>query len=300
MFLFAWLLALAGCGTTRSSTATEHLLISDAVDATISKIDFSPLTGKKVFLDTAYLKNKPPGPNATFVDADYVVSSIRQQMISDSVILVEKLDDAELVAEPRLGTLGLDSNSITYGIPSGNNLSGASAIVNYPVPSLPELSVGRREVKLGAAKVAVFAYDRKSREPYWQSGIARSSSTARDTWLFGIGPWQHGTIYEGTRFAGAKDTWGGLPSNQVQQRGQGFEEYKNAKLFVSPKSQTERLASAEPSSDALKMSSTSTPAAPNQNALSNNAPSSSPSVVTASATTGDSPTRLPNNPVKPN
>ena len=45
-----------GCGTTKWSdsprTATEQLLISDAVDRAISEIDFSALADKDVYLDT--------------------------------------------------------------------------------------------------------------------------------------------------------------------------------------------------------------------------------------------------------
>jgi hypothetical protein len=36
----------------------------------------------------------------------------------------------------------------------------------------------------------------------WQSGVAISTSNAKETWLFGAGPFQYGTIYQGTRFAG--------------------------------------------------------------------------------------------------
>ncbi len=74
---------LAGCGTTRSFTATDQLLMSDAVDATVSKIDFSPLSGKKVFLDTSYMKMLK-APN-NLLDSDYVISSIRQGMIAEDV-----------------------------------------------------------------------------------------------------------------------------------------------------------------------------------------------------------------------
>jgi len=87
---------------------------------------------------------------------------------------------------------------------------------------------------LGAAKVAVFAYKRTTHEPYWQSGIARSSSTSRDTWFLGIGPWQAGTIYEGTRFAGGRTSriWG-LPSNKAMPRGPSYEEFRGVRLFAA-------------------------------------------------------------------
>jgi len=50
--VLAFSVVLAGCGTTKSRSATEQLLISDAVDRAIAIIDFSPLADKTVFLDT--------------------------------------------------------------------------------------------------------------------------------------------------------------------------------------------------------------------------------------------------------
>lgn len=221
-----------GCGTTRSFTATDQLLMSDAVDATVAKIDFSPLTGKKVFLDTAYMKMLK-APN-NLLDTDYVISSIRQGMIAENVLLVDTKDEAELIAEARVGTMGLDGHNVTYGVPASSSLSGAGALAGASIPTIPELSVGRREAKLGAAKVAVFAYVKQSHEPYWQSGIARSSSTSRDTWFLGIGPWQAGTIYEGTRFAGDRTSriWG-MPQNRAMPRGPSYEEFRGTKLFAA-------------------------------------------------------------------
>lgn len=228
----ALLCLVAGCGTTRSFTATDQLLISDAVDATVAKIDFSPLTGKKVFLDTTYSKMLKAPSN--LLDTDYVISSIRQSMVAENVLLVETKDEAELIAETRVGTMGLDGHNVTYGVPASSALSGAGAIAGASIPALPEMSVGRREAKLGAAKVAVFAYVKKTHEPYWQSGIARSTSTSRDTWLLGIGPWQAGTIYEGTRFAGDRTSriWG-MPQNRVMPRGPSYEEFRGTRLFAA-------------------------------------------------------------------
>ncbi len=102
-----------GCGTTKSYTATDQLLISDAVDATIAKIDFRPLQGKKIFLDTTYLtgaKTVPGIPNPilgsnNLINADYVISSVRQQMIADGCLIEEKKEDADLIAEVRIGLL---------------------------------------------------------------------------------------------------------------------------------------------------------------------------------------------------
>lgn len=195
-------LLLAGCGTTKSFEATEQLLLSDAVDASVSAIDFRPLAGQTVYLDTKYVTQiKPP----TIVNADYVISSLRQQMFAGGCLLQDTIDQADIVVEPRVGTLGSDSFQVTYGIPSNSALATAAQAIPTapPIPVIPELSVARRESREGAVKIAAFAYDRLSRQPLWQSGISRSSTTSRDTWLMGIGPIQTGTIRGRTRILGS-------------------------------------------------------------------------------------------------
>ncbi len=223
---------LCGCGATKSYTATEQLLLSDAVDATIAKLDFSPLRQQKVYLDVTYLKTVR---SPLLIDSDYVISSVRQQMLADDVLLVESREEADLIAEARLGALGLDGHSVTYGLPASNAIATATAaIASAPVlPSLPELSVARHESKLGAAKIAVFAYDRITRQPIWQSGIARSSSNAKDTWVLGVGPFQRGTIYKRTRFAGDQ-----LAGSELLQKdgkdireSQQYHDYRNSRVF---------------------------------------------------------------------
>ena len=44
-----------GCGMNKSRLATEQLVVSDAVDRAVAAIDFSPLSGRKVYFDTKYL-----------------------------------------------------------------------------------------------------------------------------------------------------------------------------------------------------------------------------------------------------
>lgn len=200
------LLLSAGCGSLQRDTATEQLLMSDAVDSAICQIDFSPISGRTVFLDTTYLNPGRVGPAANnLVNADYVISSVRQQMIGSGVRLVEDRNQAELICEARLGALGTDGHSVSYGIPQNGMLSAAGSVAGgAPLPNIPELSIAKREVRQGAAKVAVFAYTREDREPVWQSGMSQANSSARDTWILGAGPFQRGTIYKGTRFAGLR------------------------------------------------------------------------------------------------
>ena len=73
-----WLLgATVGCGTTNSRSATEQMLMSDAVDRVISDINFAPLAGQTIYLDTTYIAAVK---GIGFVNAPYVISSLRQQL----------------------------------------------------------------------------------------------------------------------------------------------------------------------------------------------------------------------------
>src|SRR5690606_11244813 len=157
-------LALSGCGTTKTYTATEQLLLSDAVDMSVAKLDFTPLTAKRVYLDATYLKTvKSP----LLIDSDYVISSLRQQMMGAGVLLVEGREEAEIIAEARMGALGMDGHDVIYGLPASNSLASASAALGGAslLPAIPEISIARREGRQGASKLAVFAYDRETLQP---------------------------------------------------------------------------------------------------------------------------------------
>ncbi len=209
--LFLLAIATPGCGTTKSFTATEQLLMSDAVDSTLSKMDFRAISGHKVFLDTQYVVGAGkviPGVAmpVNLVNSDYVISGLRQQLTAAGCMLVDTREQADIICEARCGALGTDGHSMIYGLPASNFLSSAATVIpgSPSLPTIPEISVAKREMKSAAAKVSVFAYDRETREPLWQSGIAQAGSNARDTWILGIGPLQYGTIYNGTRFAGKR------------------------------------------------------------------------------------------------
>ena len=123
---------LVGCGTTKSRRATTQMLLSNAVDRSVTDIDFRPLSGQRVFLDATYVKNIL---GVEFVNADYIVSSVRQQMLGAGCLLTPTIDTAEYVAELRVGALGTDSHEMIYGIPANNALSSAASLVPSARPS---------------------------------------------------------------------------------------------------------------------------------------------------------------------
>jgi hypothetical protein len=195
--LSAIALPLAGCGTTRSTdtnrTATEQLLISDAIDRAVQTMDVHTLSGQTVFLDDTKV--------ADCVDKNYLVSTLRQYLLANGCQLKDQKDQADFVVEARAGAVGTDRNDLLFGLPSMNV---PQIPLVQPVPAvIPEIPIAKRKDQRGIAKIAIFAYHRQTGTPVWQSGIVHEESSANDVWILGAGPFQRGTIYQGTEFAGS-------------------------------------------------------------------------------------------------
>jgi hypothetical protein len=184
------LLALVGCGTTRSTdstrTATEQLLISDAIDRSVQSIDLAPLRAQAVYLDDSRLSG--------VVDKGYLVSTLRQHLLASGCNLRDKREEADFIVEARAGAVGTDRSDLLFGIPATN----VPQIVSMPgVPTaIPELPLAKRRDQRGVAKISMFAYHRESGKPVWQSGLASRDSSSNDVWLFGAGPFQYGSIQQ--------------------------------------------------------------------------------------------------------
>ncbi|MBX9787622.1 MAG: hypothetical protein K2Y37_01785 [Pirellulales bacterium] len=197
LFAAATVWSLTGCGTTRWSdtarTATEQLLISNAIDRAVSELDFEVLRGHDVFFDPSYLRGA--------TDENYLVSSLRQHLLASGVVLRELRTEADFVVEARSGGIGTDRSDLLFGVPS----VAVPSVPGMPVPmpsTIPEIPFAKTTNQRAVAKIAVFAYNRNTGRPVLQSGIVPVTSTARNSWFFGAGPFQRGTVYEGTKFAG--------------------------------------------------------------------------------------------------
>jgi hypothetical protein len=185
---------LAGCGTTKTSgtarTGTEQLLLTNAWDTALQKIDFRPLAGVPVYLDTT---------NVTAVDQGWVVSSLRQAMLAQGVLLRQKPEQAQWVVEARVGAYGTDQSSLLVGIAQTQI---PQTITGMPAGTIPEVPLVKKQNQYGVAKLALFGYDRASGQLVWNSGTMLAMSTAKDVHILGVGPIQSGTIHDGTSFAG--------------------------------------------------------------------------------------------------
>ncbi len=183
-----------GCGTTRITdtlrTGTEQLLVSNAIDQAVSELDFQCLAGKPVYFDPQYLEG--------VVDRGYLISSLRQHLLASGCRLQEDRAKAAYVVEVRSGGVGTDRHALLVGVPQMN----VPTLVPGQPAQIPEIPLAKKTDQQGIAKIAVFAYNRLTGQPVWQSGVVQAASTSKDTWLLGAGPFQQGTIFKETQFAG--------------------------------------------------------------------------------------------------
>jgi hypothetical protein len=198
LWILPVLLFFSGCGTSKwtdtSRTATEQLLISDSMDRAVSQLDFRALAGESVYLDSQPLKKT--------TDSEYLVSLLRQHMLANGCLLRDKREEAEYVVEARAGAVGTDRQEVMFGVPSVNI---PSVVPVSGIPSqIPEMPLVKKTDARAVTKIAVFAYNRETGRPVWQSGTIPTESTAKDVWVLGAGPFQTGTIYGGTRLAGSE------------------------------------------------------------------------------------------------
>lgn len=173
-------------------TGTEQLLLTNAWDSALKKIDLRPLTGVPVYLDTQYV-------NA--IDQGYVISSLRQALLTQGVLLRQKPEQAQWIVEARVGAYGTNSHNVLFGI---SQTSIPPTVTGMPTGTIPELPVIKRSNQEGIAKLALFAYDRASGQIVWKSGSSYSKSNAKDVYLGGFGPFQSGSIRKGTEINGLK------------------------------------------------------------------------------------------------
>ncbi len=191
-------LGLSGCGTTRwsdtSRTGTEQLLISNAVDHAVGKINFTPMNGRKVFVKSDAITES--------TDNKYISTTIRQHLAACGGILCDDREDADYVLEIRTGAVGTDRNDVLIGIPAITipALPGST----YSSSQLPEIPFIKRTDQRAVVKVAVFAYNKNTGRPLWYSGNNQSESIAKALWVAGAGPINKGSIYDGSSFSGSK------------------------------------------------------------------------------------------------
>jgi hypothetical protein len=167
-------------------------VLTSAWDNALEKVDFRPLTGVPVYLDTT---------NVTAVDQGWVVSSLRQAMLAQGVLLRPKPEQAQWIVEARVGAYGTNEDSFLVGVPQ---TTVPPTVTGIPSGTIPEISFMKRSNQEGVAKLALFAYDRASGQFVWNSGTMMATANAKNVYLGGLGPIKSGSIMNGAEFAGIR------------------------------------------------------------------------------------------------
>ena len=199
------LVVVSGCGTAKvtgtARTGTEQLLLTSAWDKALHRVDFRPLTGVPVYLDTTHV---------TAVDQGWVVSSLRQAMLTQGVLIRPKPEQAQYILEAAVGAYGTDEDSFLVGIPQ---TTVPNVMPGIPSGTIPEVTLAKRSRQQAIAKMSLFAYDRASGQLVWSSGTMLDKADTKDVYIGGFGPIKSGTISSGTEVAGIKIPIGETDAN---------------------------------------------------------------------------------------
>jgi len=159
--------ACIGCATTKSSdtarTGIEQLLISNATDQALDKVNFAQVQGAKVYVETKYLD---------CVDKNYIIVALHQRLTRNGCTLVDKPEDSQVTLELASGGVGTDRQEFFVGIPE----------IPLPPPSpisVPKMGLFTRTSAMGTAKLSILAYDTKTRAPVVDAGNSMARSDYR-------------------------------------------------------------------------------------------------------------------------
>lgn len=172
-----------GCATLKESdtsrTGLEQLLISSAADRALDRVNFQPISGAKVFVEAKLLD---------CVDKNYVILALEQRLMRNQCTLVEKAEDSDVTVAVASGGVGTDRQDLFVGVPE-IPLAPPSPVM------IPKLTIFNRTRAMGTAKLAVVAYESKSRRPIINEGYSLARADHKNWNILGVGGIQSGTVH---------------------------------------------------------------------------------------------------------
>lgn len=188
-----------GCSTTRTTdtarTGMEQLLISNAIDQTMSKTALPDVAGKKVYLEEKYLES---------VDKGYIVGTMRRKLLNAGAMLVDAKEGSDVTMELCSGGVGTDNVESFVGSPG-------LTVPGLPV-ELPEIRLYEKKSQFGTAKIGVVAYDTPSGQMVYDGGGSLARANDSNWTVLGIGPFQEGSV----RSELARETGGVIQANHLE------------------------------------------------------------------------------------
>jgi hypothetical protein len=175
-----------GCTTIKMTgtarTGTEQLLLTGTWDSALAQVDFSPMSGTKVFLDPSHI---------TVVDKDWIISSLRRTMAEQGLLLAENKEKAQTILEVAIGAYGTDERDRKFGLPgfslSPSLTTGAALSSSGTSTSLTFSQTNQQDA---VVKATLFAYEAKSGRLVWESAPLYNAQGVRDHFVMGSGPYR--------------------------------------------------------------------------------------------------------------
>jgi hypothetical protein len=125
-------------------------------DRAVGSNDFRPLAGRHVFLDSKRVSG---------ADSSWVNFSLRRELARQGILLVADQKTADTVVEASVAAYGTDEVDCRFSLPS--TLSLAFLPIATGVSDASGLI--RKNRQDAVVKLALFAYDAKSRQIVWDS-----------------------------------------------------------------------------------------------------------------------------------
>ena len=194
------------------------------------------MDGQKVYLDASALKSE--------ADAAYLAGSLRQQMAAHGCLLEDKLHDSDYVVEARSGAIGTDREEVLVGVPA-TTVPQVGPMTAGPA-TIPEVPLIKRTEQRGVAKIALFAYNRRTGRAVWQSGFIPTESRVKDLWVLGAGPFQRGQIVDGMHVAGGDTRKSAPGSGKPSDSPPGWLSVGDQAFFSEPRTSPREVVSKPP------------------------------------------------------
>src|SRR4051812_21769500 len=153
-------LGLCGCAsvttkiTGSARAGAEELLLTGTSDRAVGSIDFRPLAGRRVFLDTTQVK-------AT--DSGWVIFSLRREMARQGVLLVDDKKMAQTLVEAAVAAYGTDEVDCRFSLPN----TFSAGVLPLPAGTSDAGGLIRKNRQDAVVKLALLAFDARSRELIW-------------------------------------------------------------------------------------------------------------------------------------
>ncbi len=156
-------MAMGGCanfsaritGTPRAGS--EQLLLTGTADRAIACLDFRPLAGARVYLDTS---------RVAAADAGWVIFGLRRAMARQGLLLVDERREAAVIVEAAVAAYGTDEVD--------RRLSTPNVVPTGPIPipaaNLGSYAFGRKSRQDAVVKLALVGFDAATRRLIWESG----------------------------------------------------------------------------------------------------------------------------------